>query len=196
MSVTCQICKIRPAQVHYTEIVNGNMVVLNLCQECAEEKGIDVQPKSSYGLGDLVAGLIDTTVGLETDKIGKVTCPACGYDYSDFKRIGRLGCPECYVAFEAQLVPMLRHIHGNTHHAGRKPAPTGLEAPAATPSGPSGPPAPLAEFDRERHIESLKEELVRAVEVEDYERAATLRDEIRVMEGGGDPARGRVKDDE
>lgn len=183
MSVICQICKVRPAQVHYTEIVNDKMVTLDLCQECAEEKGIDVQPKTSYGLGDLVAGLIDTTVGLETDKIGKVTCPACGYDYSDFKKIGRLGCPECYDAFEAQLVPMLRHIHGNTHYAGKRP------------SRPASPQAPVTEVDRRRRVASLKVELARAVEVEDYERAAALRDEIRFMETGSGGTAEQVKDD-
>jgi len=184
MSVTCQICKVRPAQIHYTEIVNDTMVTLNLCQECAEEKGIEVKPKTSYGLGDLVAGLIDTTVGIETDKIGKVTCPACGYEYSDFKKIGRLGCPECYEAFEAQLVPMLRHIHGNTHHSGGTPSRPAEQAAA-----------PETALERRRRVTTLKDDLARAIEVEDYERAAALRDEIRGLETADD-ATGRVKDDE
>jgi protein arginine kinase activator len=169
MSVVCQICKVRPAKVHYTEIVNNNMVTLNLCIECAEQKGIDVQQAGaagagSYGLGDLVAGLIDTTVDMESDKIGKVRCPSCGYEYSDFKKIGRFGCPDCYEAFEAQLVPMLRQIHGNTHHKGTAPEKT---PPRVT---------------RRRRVGELKQELARAVEAEDYERAAEIRDEIAAME--------------
>jgi protein arginine kinase activator len=167
MSVVCQICKVRPAKVHYTEIVNNNIVTLNLCIECAEQKGIDVQKAGaagSYGLGDLVAGLIDTTVDMESDKIGKVRCPSCGYEYSDFKKIGRFGCPDCYEAFEAQLVPMLRQIHGNTHHSGT--APENVQP----------------RVKRRRRVSELKQELARAIEAENYERAAEIRDEIADME--------------
>lgn len=168
--VTCQNCKTRPAKVHYTEIVNDNMVAMNLCLECAEEKGIDVQKGGSYGLGDLVAGLIDDTVVSEADRISKVRCPTCGYEYSDFKKIGRLGCPECYDAFEAQLVPVLRHVHGSTQHAGKKATQVGERA-----------------VIRER-MTALREELSEAISAEDYERAAAIRDEIRGLEA-------QVKDD-
>jgi protein arginine kinase activator len=164
MSVLCQVCKSRPAKVHYTEIVNNSMVTFHLCEQCAEERGVDVEQGGSYGLGDLVAGLIDTTVDIDSEKIGKVRCPACGYEYSDFKRLGRFGCPECYEAFEAQLVPLLRQIHGSTHHSGEPPADY------------------ASRKSRRRRIGDLNEELKRAVEVEDYERAAQLRDEIRAIE--------------
>lgn len=164
MSVQCKICKIRPAKIHYTEVVNNSMVTLDLCAECAEEKGIDVQKGSSYGLGDLVAGLIDTAVDSESDKISKVNCPACGYDYSDFKKIGRFGCPECYTAFDAQLLPVLRHVHGSTQHAGKRPP--GGDGRLAV---------------RER-IARLKDDLQRAVQAENFEAAATLRDEINELE--------------
>ncbi|HXV12798.1 MAG TPA: UvrB/UvrC motif-containing protein [Candidatus Krumholzibacteria bacterium] len=162
--VTCQNCKVRPAKVHFTEIVNDNMVAMNLCLECAEEKGIDVNKAGSYGLGDLVAGLIDDTVDSEAERISKVRCPSCGYEYSDFKKIGRLGCPECYDAFEAQLVQVLRHVHGSTQHAGKKATQVGERAAL-----------------RER-MTVLREELTEAIRTEDYERAAAIRDEIRGLE--------------
>jgi protein arginine kinase activator len=171
MSVACHMCKSRPARVHYTEIVNNNMVSLDLCDECAEEKGVDLQKSEGHGLGDLVAGLIDTSVASETDRIGKVSCASCGYDYSDFKKIGRFGCPDCYEAFEAQLVPILRHVHGTTSHDGT--APPKLAAPATA----------------TKKVGVLRGELERAISDEDYERAAGLRDEIRTLEdpsGEGD----------
>ena len=70
--MNCEICKIRPAKVHYTEIVNNQMTKMNLCLECAEEKGIDVQKGGNFGLGDLVAGLIDTAVDADAERISKV----------------------------------------------------------------------------------------------------------------------------
>jgi protein arginine kinase activator len=160
----CQNCKLRPAKVHYTEIVNEKMIAMDLCMECAEEKGIEVKQTGPYGLGDLVAGLIDETVEAESDRISKVRCPSCGYHYSDFKKIGRLGCPECYDAFEAQLVQVLRHVHGSTQHAGKKAAQVGERAAM-----------------RER-VAALREELNEAIRAEDYERAASIRDEIRGLE--------------
>lgn len=164
MSMLCQACKIRPAKVHYTEIVNQNMIAMNLCVECAEEKGIDVHKAGNYGLGDLVAGLIDTAVESESERISKVRCAACGYEYSDFKKIGRLGCPQCYDAFEAQLVPVLRHVHGSTQHAGKKATVHSERA-----------------MIRDR-VAALREDLSLAVRAEDYERAAAIRDEIRALE--------------
>jgi protein arginine kinase activator len=161
---TCQNCKVRPAKVHYTEVVNDNMVAMNLCLECAEAKGIEINKAGSYGLGDLVAGLIDDTVDSEAERISKVRCPSCGYEYSDFKKIGRLGCPECYDAFEAQLVQVLRHVHGSTQHAGKKSTQVGERAAI-----------------RER-MSALRGELTEAIRAEDYERAASIRDEIRGLE--------------
>ena len=164
MSIRCRICKIRPAKIHYTEIVNNKMVTVDLCLECAREKGIDVHKNPVFGLGDLVAELIDDTVDGETDKIGKVNCPACNYEYSDFKNVGRFGCPECYRAFEAQLQPLLRHVHGGTRHVGKNPVQHG------------------GKTDSRNRIIGLKEDLAAAVEREDYEKAAEIRDEIRRAE--------------
>jgi protein arginine kinase activator len=169
MTVRCKICGARAAKIHYTEIVNNQIVTMDLCLECAHEKGIDVEKTGSHGLGDLVAELIDGTVKDETARIGKVTCSRCGYEYSDFRHMGRFGCPECYASFEAQLNQLLRHIHGATRHVGKVPARIGERV-----------------VSYRQRIGQLKEELARAVESENYERAAQLRDEIRELENTGD----------
>jgi protein arginine kinase activator len=140
------------------------MVAMNLCIECAEQKGIDVRKDADFGLGDLVAGLIDSTTESEAERISRVRCSTCGYEYSDFKKIGRLGCPDCYTAFEAQLVAVLRHVHGSTQHAGKKAVRTSERAAI-----------------RER-VAALREDLALAIRSEEYERAAALRDEIRELE--------------
>ncbi len=164
MPVMCNECGIRAATVHYTEIVNNSKVAMDLCRKCAERKGIDVQKTGKYGLGDLVAGLIDSAASSESDKIGMVRCPSCGYDYSDFKKVGRFGCPDCYDAFEPQLVPMLRQVHGSTRHDGKAPA--GIGASAAV----------------NREVMTLRDELSLAIAEEDYEHAAEIRDRIAELE--------------
>lgn len=164
MPVMCKECGIRPSKIHYTEIVNNQMVTKDLCLECAESKGIDVHKTGSYGLGDLVAGLIDTSARSESEKIGKVKCPSCGFEYSDFKKTGRFGCAECYTAFETQLIPLLRQIHGSTQHEGKSP--TTL--------------APKAIIRKE--LMDLKEDLSNAIQDERYEDAAEIRDKIRQLE--------------
>jgi protein arginine kinase activator len=140
------------------------MVTTDLCLECAESKGIEVHKQGSYGLGDLVAGLIDTAAQTQSEKMGKVKCPACGFEYSEFKKIGRFGCAECYRAFEAQLIPLLRQLHGSTQHQGKSPKQLG----------------PKAIIRRE--LIDLKEELSRAIGDERYEDAAQIRDRIKKLE--------------
>jgi protein arginine kinase activator len=164
MPVMCKSCGLRPSKIHYTEIVNNEMTSMDLCVECAEARGISVDKKESYGLGDLVAGLIDNAAQTESEKLGKVKCPACGFDYSSFKKIGRFGCPECYSAFEKQLIPLLRQLHGSTRHQGKSPQP----------------PGPKAGLRQE--IQQLQESLSEAVTNERFEEAAKIRDRIRELE--------------
>ncbi len=164
MPIMCKICGKRPAKIHYTEIVDHNVETMDLCLECADEKGIDVTHAGSYGLGDLVAGVFDSAVDTQSEKIGTVRCPSCGFDYLDFKKIGRFGCSECYRAFEAHLLVVLRQIHGSTRHKGKTPKQLG----------------PKAIIRRE--LMELRERLSQAIEKEDYEQAADIRDRIKELE--------------
>ncbi len=164
MPVMCKQCGIRPSKIHYTEIVNNRTVTTDLCLECAESRGIDVQKPGNYGLGDLVAGLIDGAAQTQAERMGKVKCPACEFVYSDFKKSGRFGCPECYDAFETQLIPLLRQIHGSTQHEGKTPKQLG----------------PKAVIRKE--LMDLKKELSRAIQGERYEDAAKIRDQIKALE--------------
>lgn len=164
MPVMCKNCGVRPSKIHFTEIVNNQMTSMDLCVECAEARGINVEKGESYGLGDLVAGLIDNAAKTETEKIGKVKCPACGFDYSSFRKVGRFGCPECYTAFEKQLIPLLRQLHGSTRHQGKTPKALGPQAAIR------------------QEIVELQERLSQAVASEDFEEAAEIRDRIRDLE--------------
>jgi protein arginine kinase activator len=173
--VLCQICGKNPAKVHFTEIHDNTMSEIHVCERCADEKGLHGTPKThnKMEIADLIATMADSLTTSDEQRVGRVQCPRCGLLYSAFRETGRLGCAECYVAFQFQLRPLLRRIHGDTRHKGKVPA-----RDAQVPS-------------RSRQIQRLFDELQRAVEREEFERAAELRDEIRRLETedrGGSPA--------
>ncbi len=161
----CQSCGKNPASVHFTEIHDNQMSELHVCERCAEEKGLQSNvPAHKFDIADLLAGMVDSVTPSEDERVGHVQCPTCGLLYSAFKETGRLGCSDCYKAFQAQLRPLLRRIHGDTRHRGKAPV-RGGELGVAL-----------------RQVQRLHHELQSAVEREEFERAAQLRDEIRRLE--------------
>lgn len=162
----CQICGKNPGTVHITEIHDNKMSEIHVCEGCADEKGLHptAAKKQKFDIADLLAGMVDDVAHSEEERIGNIHCPRCGLLYSGFKETGRLGCPECYTAFQFQLRPLLRRVHGDTRHRGKVPA---RDSEGAS---------------RSRQIQRLHDELQRSVEREDFERAASLRDEIKRLE--------------
>lgn len=161
----CQICGKNPATVHFTEIHDNKMSEIHVCERCAEEKGMQAAAtQHKFEIADLLAGMVDAMTQTDEERVGHVQCPRCGMLYSSFKETGRLGCAECYTAFQFQLRPPLRRIHGDTRHRGKHPSRGGEGA------------------TRTRQIHRLHDELQRAVEREDFEKAAAIRDEIRRLE--------------
>ena len=161
----CQICGKNPASVHFTEIHDNRMSEIHVCERCAEEKGMAASASQhKFEIADLLAGMVDSMTHTDEERVGHVQCPRCSLLYSSFKETGRLGCSECYAAFQFQLRPLLRRIHGDTRHRGKTPV-RGADAANGT-----------------RQIQRLHDELQRAVEREEFERAAGIRDEIRGLE--------------
>ena len=171
--MVCDICGNNEATVHLTEIINNQMTKLHLCEGCAREKGADME--EHFGLADLLAGLSDLGGGATSGKEVKLKCSNCGMVYSDFKKIGRLGCGECYEAFRANLIPLFRRIHGSDRHVGKAPAKVAVRK--KPPKVPAQKPA-----KRPTNLEILRAKLQRAVQLEEFEDAAKLRDKIRVLE--------------
>ena len=161
--MVCNICGKNQATVHLTEIIDDQITELHLCEECAQKKG--AQMESHFGLSDLLAGLADLgTQFNETETDVKLKCPKCGLTYEDFKKVGRLGCGECYNAFREALVPLLKRIHGSTQHCGKSPKKIAKTVKA------------------KNDLEALKEKLQKAIQREDFEEAAKLRDKVREIE--------------
>ncbi|MGH7507191.1 MAG: UvrB/UvrC motif-containing protein [Longimicrobiales bacterium] len=160
--MVCDHCKQNEAIIHLTQIVDNQMTTFHLCEGCAAEKGLE--PGVNVGSVPLTDFLAQVGRGAEAASNGP--CPYCGLKLDEFKKTGRLGCSQCYVTFESNLRGLLRRLHGGTQHVGKVYLP----------------PDPTRAEQQER-LAGLRRKLDRAVELEDFERAAQIRDMIRTLEG-------------
>lgn len=151
----CEKCGKNSATVLYTQIVNGKKSSLNLCSQCASGESI------FDNFGSLLS------FGTRTEA-RQTACPTCGMTLSELARKGRMGCGECYKTFRTQAKSMLQKIHG-----------TALHSEAKTEAAPS----PEIKAKEKSEIDILKDKLKEAIETENYEEAAKIRDEIREKEG-------------
>ncbi len=174
----CDICHKNEATIHITEIINDEAKELHVCQQCAEAESLKMQ--QSFGIADLLSGLVEFPTLVEKERILK--CPTCGMSYNDFKKLGKLGCSDCYIAFRKVLLPLLKNIHGSTHHVGKEPvkiAPSKKEKKDLSVARQGKKIKIVSKRDR---IAELKQRLQKAVQAEEYEQAAVLRDRIRALE--------------
>ena len=159
----CDICGKSEATVHLTEIINDKVSNLPLSEESPPEKGQEME--EHFGLSDLLAGLADfgTTVEPEAT-LEALKCNSCGFSYLDFKKIGRLGCGDCYDSFKNKIAPLLKRIHGADKHVGKVPLMVGKTVKDT------------------KDLHDLKMKLDKTIQLEEFEEAARLRDKIRELE--------------
>jgi protein arginine kinase activator len=155
----CDVCKCNDATVFLTQILEGKMQKVNLCDACSKEKG--VQDPTGFALADLLLGI---GAAEEIDKgAPALKCPVCGFTQADFKKTGRLGCSACYETFAEGLGGLLKAMHKGTEHVGKLP-----ERAQRT-------------IELSDRVRTLTKNLEKAVAEENYETAASLRDEIQQL---------------
>jgi len=163
----CQICQKNEATIHLTEITNGVRTEMHLCEQCAQEEGIAV--KSQISLNELLSSLLSSPSAdneLFGDSKQKSSCPHCGFTLDQFRKEPVLGCSYDYEVFEKSLLSLIEKAHdGKTHHCGKVPSKT----PADT--------------KKQIELMRLRQQLETAVNNEDYETAAELRDKIDDVNG-------------
>jgi protein arginine kinase activator len=157
----CDFCA-KPATVHLTQIVDNKVHKVDLCEGCAQAKG--VTDPSGFSLADLLM-----KASLNPDPMGGVRCEQCGFTQSDFKKHGRFGCPACYDAFRGLLEPMLDGMHKGTVHSGKIPR------------------RALARKSLYERLTKLELDLTEAIKSERYEEAARCRDEINQVKQSFEP---------
>ncbi|MBP1996461.1 UvrB/UvrC motif-containing protein [Paenibacillus eucommiae] len=164
----CQECGKRPATLHFTKIVNGEKNEFHICEACAREKGEMIPgTPNGFSIHNLLSGLLDfepSSTGTMAAKAQEIRCEDCGLTYAQFSKLGRFGCGTCYKSFTDRLDPLLKRVHGTTVHVGKVPKRTG------------------GIIKHKREIESLKKEMMTHIELEEFEQAAKIRDEIREIE--------------
>lgn len=157
----CDACSEKEATVFLTQIVDGNMHKVNLCESCAKEKGVN--DPTGFALTDVLLGL-GSEKEIDAHGGSKVKCPGCGFTLADLKKTGRLGCSACYDTFASHLEGMLKNMHKGLAHTGKIPKHM------------------LEVRKRDSGIQTLRKRLDEAISSEEYERAAEIRDQIRKME--------------
>jgi protein arginine kinase activator len=155
----CQQCG-KPATVHQTTLLNQEKRELHLCRSCAESQGI--LQNDDLSLPAILQSLIGQHLTPEMDELSRLECPACGVRYMEFRADGRLGCPEDYNVFRGGLEPLLYRVHRGTRHSGKVPQ--------------RRPPRGLSE------VAALRRSLRLAIEAEDYQEAARIRDLLRLKD--------------
>jgi protein arginine kinase activator len=161
--MVCDNCHERDAVVNLTTIDNNIVRQLHLCERCAAERGVETSVTTpKHPLGDFVKAVQEQSVPAGTDA-GR--CTFCGQTMRDFRDTGRMGCARCYTTFEPSMRELLRRVHAGPRHIGRQ-----YRAPAD------------AVIEQSSVLGELREKLRRAIEQEQFEQAAELRDRIRVLE--------------
>lgn len=164
----CDQCKKKEATFFYEESINGQKRSLHLCADCAKElkKSGELSPTFEeaplFSYPDLLGSLFGTAHTARNAETPR--CPCCGATLRDLQKSGKVSCPSCYTAFAEALSPTIRSLHGNVTHVGRAPA---LRRAAS---------------EKRQQLSALKAELKAAIENEQYEKAAELRDRIRELE--------------
>ena len=164
----CDYCDSK-ATVFLTQLAEGQMKKVCLCESCAKERGVN--DPTGFSLADMLLGHVQKDTGSgskgKSSKAGGEdpnACPQCGFTFEDFQKVRRFGCANCYKVFSSELTPMLKGMHKGVSHAGKVPA--GL----------------MESHYRNQRLEELNSKLDLAISSESYEQAAELRDEIRSLD--------------
>jgi protein arginine kinase activator len=152
----CDLCE-KEAVVHLTQVVNGEMKEVHLCEEHAVAQGIDLN--SPISITDILMGLSGPQKNIASEL--SLACPRCGLAREEFRKTGRLGCPDCYKTFMAELTMAIKAMHQSGQHLGKIPAREGVQTRMKS------------------KVARLQKDLEAAVAREDFETAATLRDQIK-----------------
>lgn len=162
----CQECRRNEANIHIVKQVGGKQTEMNLCEACARKMDeLDFTLEPQFSLHKLFATMLNQSLrdNREAASAASIQCPSCGLTFAQFSQVGRLGCSDCFKAFDTRLKPLLRRIHAGCSHNGKMPIKVQSRVKTI------------------RQIDQLKEDLQSKIQNENFEDAAVLRDQIRAL---------------
>lgn len=171
--MVCQECQKRSAALHFTKVIDGEKTEVHLCEVCAQDKGESFlsNEASAFSFNNLLSGLLNISPVIKKANQAQqaekeaIYCSNCQLTFSRFMKLGKFGCPHCYEAFREEFPTILKRLHsGNTVHQGKLPEREG------------------GTIHVKRKINDLRAELKKLIENEEFEQAATIRDQIRSLE--------------
>ncbi len=170
----CDECNMAPANIHLTQIVQDEMSVLHLCEDCAKKKGISIviQDEQQDTLAQVPSKPVEKTVEekkSDDQEVPQITCPSCFMTFAEFKKQGWLGCTACYRSFEKEIGELLVQVHGSAQHKG-KVYDKSCDKVAVS---------------EDMHV--LRSELAHAIKSEKFELAALIRDKINSVSDNKPP---------
>lgn len=159
----CQKCNKNEVTFHYTQNINGKVTEMYLCENCSKQsKTSNFDFDLPFSISDIFSSLSGYSSKSEIHK--QTICQSCNSSYNRFKQTGKIGCSECYQTFKSQIIPIIQSIHGDTEHVGKIPKNIEIK------------------LKIKNEIKTLRSELSKSIEIEDYEKAAQIRDQIRELE--------------
>lgn len=156
----CNECGKNEANVHVTHIINGKKTENHLCEECAKKNQAILN--SNFSMESLFSAMLNNAFNNKT-YLPEKTCPNCSMTYDNFRKTGKFGCSHCIDSFKNRLLPVVKSMQGYERHVGKIPKRAG------------------GSYRIQAEIEKLKNDLNKAVEREEYELAAQLRDKIHEL---------------
>lgn len=184
----CERCKIREANIQYTEVINGVRTEHNFCAQCAREMDFGQYSAifdGEFPLAQLLSGLLGAEMPVQRkEKIQQVTCPTCGTTYEEFVNNSCFGCADCYGVFDLLIHDNIKQLQGSESHKGKQPVyqsggeEKGQESIGTVPEGME---------EKKTVAEQIRlwdRKLKDALRLEEYETAAVCRDKIRELKEG------------
>ncbi|HBN82506.1 MAG TPA: hypothetical protein DDZ89_01550 [Clostridiales bacterium] len=183
MIMICQKCKVREATVTITKLIHNMQITMHLCPECSKNFSQGIQKQIS-GVNNILMSMMDSGTMPEDENEDNLSCDKCGMTFADFRKKGTVGCEECYNVYREKFESILKRLHGSYRHVGLSYEGIKHAAPQKSDSMESK----LLKKDQIKQesvaeqIGNLKKALEEAVEREEYEEAAKIRDMIKIME--------------
>lgn len=168
----CQNCGKHEANVKYVQMINGEKDEMFLCEKCAKDMNIDMNFDMHFGFDNIFSSLFSGETFVKPIELSdELSCDVCGMKYDDFARTGMIGCENCYKVFSKRLENVIKKLHGNNRHieASNKKVANTVKHPKKN-------------ENVKEQIEALRKEIDECIKIEDYEKAAILRDKIKVLE--------------